>query len=64
MSDYTRKPAHGTDARDRYDAAQREARKPCSCGSRLRKTMDGRCVACHPETAARYRALKQQGATP
>ncbi len=57
MADYLRKPPFGTPARDKYDDRLRKARKPCKCGSGMRPTADGKCIACHPETAARFAAL-------
>lgn len=57
MTDLSRKPAIGTRARAAYDAAVRKARNPCKCGSGLRPSLlaGGKCQACNPETAARYK---------
>ncbi len=53
------KPVHGTRARQIYDDAQRARRKPCRCGSGLRKlAMKLTCIACDPETRDRFRNMK------
>jgi hypothetical protein len=56
-----RKPAIGTAAREAYDAARAKSKKPCNCGSRLRPSAlaGGKCLACHPETAARYARMRE-----
>ena len=55
------KPVHGTRARQIYDDAQRQRRKPCRCGSGLRTTQRAdftTCIACDPNTKAAYDKLR------
>lgn len=62
MSDYFRKPAIGTKARELHDA--KLIRKICACGSRhLKSPTTNTCIACDPTTKDRYRAMlsKQKG---
>lgn len=61
MTDYFRKPAPGTAARDQHDAAEKKLRKPCGCGSKLRTTQRANhrtCIACDPNTKAAYAKLR------
>lgn len=57
MTDYLRKPAIGTFARELHDAKQQ--RKLCACGSgHFRRPSMTTCIACDPATKDRYAALR------
>ena len=61
MSDYLRKPAIGTAARERLDEAQsrRRLKRPCPCRSgHWADSDDGKhCIACSPATRERWAAM-------
>jgi hypothetical protein len=59
VTDYLRKPAPGTQARETYDARHTTKRRMCACGRAPARHGLPQCLACDPATKDRFAALTQ-----